>query len=172
VIFHSNEREFPVNLRKLSLKQLDDLSAKIEARRARMQRENAGNVRRQVMDAIRAAGLSVADIFGGDAPKTARRGRPPKAAAPAAPAAAPAAKGPKKKAKAAAPAKRGRPAGRKGRGRGRKADAVKPGSRAVKGVTYANPSDSKQRWSGYGKRPGWFLKAIAAGKSEGDLRAK
>ena len=158
----------------MTLKQLDDLSAKIEARRARMQRESAGNVRKQVLETIRAAGLSLADIFGGNAPKagTGRRpGRPPKAAAAAAPAAAPAAKGPKApKAKAAPAKKRGRPAGKKGRGR--KKEVVKPGSRAVKGVTYANPSDSKQRWSGYGKRPGWFVKAISGGKSEADLRAK
>ena len=160
-----------MNIRKLSLKQLDELSAKIDARRQRMQRENAGNVRRQVLETIRAAGLSIADVFGGAAPKAGRRGRPPRAAAAAAaaPAAAPAAKAAKGKAPAA---KRGRPAGRKAKGRGRKQAAVKPGSRAVKGVTYANPADSKQRWSGYGKRPGWFLKAIAGGKTEADLRAK
>ena len=155
-----------MNIRNMSLKQLDELSAKIEARRAKMQRESAGNVRKQILETIRAAGLSLADVFGAAGPKPAGRrpGRPPKAAAAAA---APAAKGPKAKAGAA---KRGRPAGRKGRGR--KKEVVKPGSRAVKGVTYANPSDSKQRWSGYGKRPGWFVKAISSGKTEADLRAK
>lgn len=164
-----------MNLRKMSIKQLDELSAKIAAQKSRRQREQAGAVKKQIMDTLRAAGLSVADVFGGGggAAKPAGRkpGRPPKAAAPApAPAAAApaAAKGPKaakpaKAAKKAAPKKRGR--------RGRKA-AEKPGARAQKGVTYVNPADSKQRWSGYGKRPGWFLKAVAGGKTEADLRAK
>ena len=30
---------------------------------------------------------------------------------------------------------------------------------------YANPADSKQTWSGRGRKPGWFTEAIAAGTS-------
>jgi DNA-binding protein H-NS len=46
------------------------------------------------------------------------------------------------------------------------------GDRATKGVTYANPADPKVTWRGFGKRPRWFLDAIASGKTEPDLRAR
>lgn len=177
-----------MNLRKMSLKQLDELSAKIDARKARLQKEQAGTVRKQIMDTLRTAGLSVADLFGAGATAAAKVGRGPgrpkgskNAAAPKAAAAAkaPAAKSAAPAAKSAAPAGKSAAAPAKGRKRRARRKAVaarkgadKPGARAQKGVTYANPSDSKQRWSGYGKRPGWFLSAIAAGKTEADLRAK
>lgn len=157
-----------VNLRKLSLKQLDDLSNKIEVRRTQLKRQNAGAVRQQIEAMVRSAGLKLADVIGAPAPR---------AASPApAVAAAPSVNGkrrpgrPRKAAAAAAPAAT-KPTGKR---RGRKPGAAKaavPAGRAVKGVTYANPKDAKQTWRGFGKRPGWFLAAVASGKSEKDLRA-
>ncbi|WP_235841360.1 H-NS family nucleoid-associated regulatory protein [Cereibacter azotoformans] len=35
---------------------------------------------------------------------------------------------------------------------------------------YANPLDPADTWSGRGRKPRWFLAAIAAGKSPDDLR--
>lgn len=35
---------------------------------------------------------------------------------------------------------------------------------------YANPLDPADTWSGRGRKPRWFLEAIAAGKSPDDLR--
>jgi len=34
---------------------------------------------------------------------------------------------------------------------------------------YRNPADPTQTWTGKGRRPKWYLDAIAAGKSETDL---
>ncbi len=34
---------------------------------------------------------------------------------------------------------------------------------------YANPDDKTQTWTGKGRRPDWFLKAMEAGKSPEDL---
>ncbi len=34
---------------------------------------------------------------------------------------------------------------------------------------YHNPSDPTQTWTGKGRRPKWYLEAIAAGKSETEL---
>ena len=58
------------------------------------------------------------------------------------------------------------------RGRGR--PRVKPandGPVVQRGVEYRNPEDPSQRWSGWGKRPGWFHDALAAGMTPDDLAA-
>ncbi|MDX8353976.1 H-NS histone family protein [Cognatiyoonia sp. IB215182] len=34
---------------------------------------------------------------------------------------------------------------------------------------YANPNDKKQTWTGKGRRPDWFLKAMEAGKTPEEL---
>jgi len=34
---------------------------------------------------------------------------------------------------------------------------------------YANPADPRQTWSGRGRKPGWFLDAIAKGSDVSDL---
>jgi DNA-binding protein H-NS len=34
---------------------------------------------------------------------------------------------------------------------------------------YANPEDSSETWSGRGRKPRWFVAALAAGKSPEDL---
>ena len=34
---------------------------------------------------------------------------------------------------------------------------------------YANPADATQTWTGRGRKPGWVLAALAAGKSLDDL---
>ena len=43
------------------------------------------------------------------------------------------------------------------------------GSRAPATAKYRNPADATDTWSGRGRRPLWFVAAIAAGKSEHDL---
>lgn len=34
---------------------------------------------------------------------------------------------------------------------------------------YRNPEDASQTWSGQGRRPGWYVAAIEAGKTQADL---
>jgi DNA-binding protein H-NS len=60
---------------------------------------------------------------------------------------------------------------RKRRGKGAKSAKAAAGERAVKGVVFADPSNPKAKWRGFGKRPTWFREAIAAGKTERELRA-
>lgn len=49
------------------------------------------------------------------------------------------------------------------RGRGKD----KPKTKGV--AKYANPADPSQTWTGKGRRPGWVLEALQAGKSLDDL---
>ena len=42
--------------------------------------------------------------------------------------------------------------------------------RAAAGPKYRNPLDPSQTWGGRGKRPDWFKNALAAGKSEVELK--
>lgn len=44
-----------------------------------------------------------------------------------------------------------------------------PKKRTPAGAKFVNPSDKSQTWSGRGRRPHWYIAAIAAGKSPGDL---
>jgi DNA-binding protein H-NS len=44
-----------------------------------------------------------------------------------------------------------------------------PKKRAPAGAKYANPADKSQTWSGRGRKPHWYIAAIAAGKSPEDL---
>lgn len=48
--------------------------------------------------------------------------------------------------------------------------SVGTGKVKTKGIAkYANPSDPTQTWTGRGRRPDWFVAAIADGKSPEDL---
>ncbi|WP_246156590.1 H-NS histone family protein [Aquicoccus porphyridii] len=49
----------------------------------------------------------------------------------------------------------------RGRGKG------KPRTKGV--AKYANPANPSQTWTGKGRRPGWVLEALQAGKSLDDL---
>ena len=51
---------------------------------------------------------------------------------------------------------------------------IKENGKPIKSVTkgipkYRNPYNPKQTWTGKGKRPQWFLDALAEGKTEEDL---
>lgn len=41
--------------------------------------------------------------------------------------------------------------------------------RAPASAKYANPANAADTWSGRGRKPRWFIEAIAAGKSPEDL---
>lgn len=41
--------------------------------------------------------------------------------------------------------------------------------RKVAAPKYANPANPSDTWSGRGRRPAWFVEALASGKSEEDL---
>ncbi|HSF63420.1 MAG TPA: H-NS histone family protein [Paracoccaceae bacterium] len=41
--------------------------------------------------------------------------------------------------------------------------------RAPAAAKYANPANASDTWSGRGRKPRWFIEAIAAGKSPADL---
>ena len=42
-------------------------------------------------------------------------------------------------------------------------------TRAPAAVKYRNPANATDTWSGRGRRPKWFVAAIASGKTEHDL---
>ena len=42
-------------------------------------------------------------------------------------------------------------------------------TRSVAAPKFANPHDPDQTWSGRGRKPGWFLEAVEAGKTPEDL---
>lgn len=46
--------------------------------------------------------------------------------------------------------------------------AVK-GARAPAAAKYANPANPSDTWSGRGRKPRWFIEAVAAGKAPADL---
>ena len=59
------------------------------------------------------------------------------------------------------------------RGRGRpRIKPVNDGPVVQRGVEYRNPNDPSQRWSGWGKRPGWFHEALASGKTPEDMAGR
>jgi len=41
--------------------------------------------------------------------------------------------------------------------------------RAASTAKYANPADASQTWSGRGRKPRWYIDAVASGKSPADL---
>ena len=49
------------------------------------------------------------------------------------------------------------------------AGATTPKKRAPAGAKFANPADKSQTWSGRGRKPHWYIAAIASGKSPSDL---
>jgi len=44
-----------------------------------------------------------------------------------------------------------------------------PRKRAPAGVRFANPANKADTWSGRGRKPRWFVEALAAGKSPEDM---
>ena len=44
-----------------------------------------------------------------------------------------------------------------------------PKKRAPAGAKFANPADKSQTWSGRGRKPHWYIAAIASGRSPDDL---
>jgi DNA-binding protein H-NS len=44
-----------------------------------------------------------------------------------------------------------------------------PRKRAPASAKYANPADASDTWSGRGRKPRWFVAALAAGKTPADL---
>lgn len=61
-----------------------------------------------------------------------------------------------------APAKAAAKAPAKGKKRG-----PKPGKKSP--PKYANPADSKQTWTGKGRKPNWFVEGLASGKLAEDF---
>jgi DNA-binding protein H-NS len=43
------------------------------------------------------------------------------------------------------------------------------GKKSIGAPKYANPSDPSQTWTGRGRKPGWVIEALAAGKSLDEL---
>jgi DNA-binding protein H-NS len=41
--------------------------------------------------------------------------------------------------------------------------------RTAAAAKFANPANPSETWTGRGRKPGWFAKAIAAGRSPSDL---
>lgn len=51
-----------------------------------------------------------------------------------------------------------------------KAKKAKPAAKKTAAKPkYRNPADPKQTWTGKGRRPKWYLDAVAGGKAEADL---
>lgn len=46
------------------------------------------------------------------------------------------------------------------------------GKKTVLAPKYANPKNPAETWTGKGRKPGWFVAALAAGRSEDQLRIK
>lgn len=44
-----------------------------------------------------------------------------------------------------------------------------PRKRTVSGAKYANPANAADTWSGRGRKPRWYVEALASGKTESDL---
>ena len=44
------------------------------------------------------------------------------------------------------------------------------GSTSSAPVRYQNPDDRSQTWAGIGRRPKWFVEALARGRSEAELK--
>jgi DNA-binding protein H-NS len=44
-----------------------------------------------------------------------------------------------------------------------------PRKRAVSAAKYANPANPSDTWTGRGRKPGWFIAALAAGRNPEDL---
>jgi DNA-binding protein H-NS len=134
--------------------QIDKLQKEAESIRAREVSDVVGRIK----EAIAHYGLSAADL--GLDGKTAARGPVRKGAASAEKVSAKA----RKKAVAQAPAKKsGRKAAADKTATGKPAKAAR-----VSVIKFAD--DQGHTWTGVGKRPNWFLAAIAAGKTADELR--
>ena len=46
------------------------------------------------------------------------------------------------------------------------------GKKTVLAPKYANPKNPAETWTGKGRKPGWFVAALAAGRTEDQLRIK
>lgn len=131
--------------------QIDKLQKEAEAIRAREVADVIGRIK----EAIAHYGLSAADLgLDGKASRAPARKSGAKAAKAA------------KAVKAAAADPAVAPKGRRRAAGGGGAKAAKPARVSV--IKYAD--DQGHTWTGVGKRPNWFLAAIAAGKTADDLR--
>lgn len=125
---------------------------KAETHLASLRAKAAAAVRAEVEQLVSAHGLDLSDLMG---KKPAARSK---------------VTGKGARAAKAAPVAKTRERRRKG-AKSAKAAKAAAGERAVKGVVYVDPSNPKAKWRGFGKRPTWFREAIAAGKTERELRA-
>jgi DNA-binding protein H-NS len=166
--------------------------AQIEKQIARLQKEAQGLRRRQLADVIARVretiaqyNLTAEDLFA--AGRSARRATVesasassaalPTTAAPAGPGKKSTRKGAAKAAQRAAAASTGAEtavakAARTGRSKGVAKSASAKKTRVFKGLRQYPPKyrdDAGNTWSGQGKRPKWFLAALAAGKQVQDL---
>jgi DNA-binding protein H-NS len=135
--------------------QIDKLQKEAEAIRAREVADVVGRIK----EAIAHYGLSAADLgLAGSATR------------------APAKKSGVRAAKAVKTAKAARPAKAAKTVKAVKADKSEKAGKASKTAKPARPSvikfadDQGHTWTGVGKRPNWFLAAIAAGKTADELR--
>jgi DNA-binding protein H-NS len=135
--------------------QIDKLNREAEAIRTKQ----VAAVVERIKSEISEFGLTAEDLG-----LLASRGPVRKSRAAAVESKAPAVKGPKTKArkKAAAPEKPAKAS--------KRAAAGKAAAKAHGAVKYAD--DQGHTWTGVGKRPGWFLAALEAGKSAEDLLLK
>lgn len=138
--------------------QIDKLQKEAESIRAREVADVVGRIK----EAIAHYGLSAADL--GLAGKTGARGPVRKGAASGEKVGEKASEKARRKAVAQAPAKK---AGRKG-GSGQTSSGKPAKAARVSVIKFAD--DQGHTWTGVGKRPNWFLAAIAAGKTADDLR--
>lgn len=124
-----------LNLRTMSLGQLDQVMRQLEQRKGQLHKQRAKDVRDQIDGLLEKAGLTLADVY----PRLAgnRGGRRARAAA------------------AEAPAKKGTRRRRGAKARGRK---------SINPPKYRNPANPAQTWTGHGKRPNWFIDAQKRGK--------
>lgn len=136
--------------------QIDKLQKEAEAIRAREVADVVGRIK----EAIRHYGLSAADL-GLDGKGGARGKRATQKAAADAPA---------RQAGSAKSAKSGKPAkGTQAANGAKPAKPTKPTKGArVSVIKFAD--DQGHTWTGVGKRPNWYLAALAAGKTADDLR--
>lgn len=59
-----------------------------------------------------------------------------------------------------------------GREKGYLVDMIFSGSKSMKQPKYRNPDDEHQTWSGLGRRPDWFNKALNEGNQPEDMLIK
>ena len=140
------------SIEKASFQELNEMMRKITMRRAQLVTQRAETAVKQFRSMLKGKGLSMEEVFPllrafGPAAKG-PASKPAKPAAPPKPAAAP------KAAASSQPAATSRkPTRKKTKAKAKKKLAPK----------YVNPKNSKEQWSGHGKRPQWLVQAEKAG---------